>query len=169
VVVFDKVRENTTDITRQDVTYSQSADLAVNQVFVRSINTTIIAVLPVAAILFAGVVWLGGQGPLPDLGLAMLVGIITGAWSSIFIATPILCMLKETEPAMKAHRAALSKRVARSQARIQASVVEAAAPVTLAGTADLVVTAAPVIVRATDAQAAGRPQPVRASRSQRKK
>ena len=169
VVVFDKVRENSMDITRQDVTYSQAADLAVNQVFVRSINTTIIAVLPVAAILFAGVVWLGGQGPLPDLGLAMLVGIITGAWSSIFIATPLLCQFKEREPAMRAHRAALAKHAARAQARIEATVVEATAPVTLAGPANLVVTAAPVIARPSDAQAAGRPQPVRASRSQRKK
>ena len=169
VVVFDKVRENSVDITRQDVTYSQAADLAVNQVFVRSINTTVIAVLPVAAILFAGIVWLGGQGPLPDLGLAMLVGIITGAWSSVFIATPLLAQFKEAEPAMKAHRAALAKRAARVQARIEATVVPAEAPVTLAGTASLVVTAVPVSTRPKDAQAAGRPQPVRASRSQRKK
>jgi len=125
----------------------------------------------VAAILFAGVVWLGGQGPLPDLGLAMMVGIITGAWSSIFIATPLLCMLKEAEPGMKAHRAALAKRSARAQTRVQATVVTAPEPVTLASPvpAGVLVTAVPVPGRVTDAQAAGRPQPVRAPRSQRKK
>ncbi|MCL2316083.1 MAG: protein translocase subunit SecF [Actinomycetia bacterium] len=168
VVVFDKVRENTTDLTRSDQTYTQAADKAVNQVFVRSINTTIIAVLPVAAILFAGVTYLGGQGPLPDLGLAMLVGIITGAWSSIFIATPILAILKEAEPGMRAHREALAKRAARSAARISATVVPAEAPVTLASPV-IPVTSAPVPVRTTDEVAAGRPQPVRQSRSQRKK
>jgi len=169
VVVFDKVRENTADIERTDQTYSQAADKAINQVFVRSINTTIIAVLPVAAILFAGVTYLGGQGPLPDLGLAMLVGIITGAWSSIFIATPLLCIMKEAEPGMKAHREALAKRAARSQARIQTTVVAAEAPVSLASPAvpsSLLITAAPVPTRSTDA---GRPQPVRSSRGQRKK
>ena len=102
VVVFDKVRENVRDITSSSTTktYSEAANLAVNQVLVRSINTTIIGVLPVAALLFAGAFILG-EGPLKDLALALFVGMVSGAYSSIFIATPLLAQLKEREPEMK--------------------------------------------------------------------
>ena len=101
VVVFDKVRENVRDIRSSTTrTYSEAANLAVNQVLVRSINTTIIGVLPVAALLFAGAVILG-EGPLKDLALALFVGMVSGAYSSIFIATPLLAQLKEREPDMK--------------------------------------------------------------------
>ena len=163
VVVFDKVRENTVNLERKDFTYSQAADLAVNQVFVRSINTTIIGVLPILSLLVAGIVWLGGQGPLPDLGLAMFVGMIAGAWSSIFIATPILAQLKETEPAMKAHRESLERRLGRAQTNILITSTVADLEPVLAGST---ITAAPVPVR--HAAAAGRPQPERRPRSQRK-
>ena len=67
---------------------------------VRSINTTVIGVLPVAALLFAGAVILG-EGPLKDLALALFVGMVSGAYSSIFIATPLLAQMKEREPDMK--------------------------------------------------------------------
>jgi preprotein translocase subunit SecF len=108
VVVFDKVRENTHGLQGGSrMTYSQAANLAVNQTLVRSINTSVIALLPIAAILFAGTVLLGA-GPLKDLALALFVGVAIGAYSSIFIATPILAQLKEREPAMKA----LARRVA---------------------------------------------------------
>ncbi len=108
VVVFDKVRENTSGLAGGSrMTYSQAANLAVNQTLVRSINTSIIALLPIAAILFAGVVLLGA-GPLKDLALALFVGVAVGAYSSIFIATPLLAGFKEREPAMQA----LAKRVA---------------------------------------------------------
>ena len=101
VVVFDKVRENVRDIRSSTTkTYSEAANQAVNQVLVRSINTTIIGVLPVAALLFAGAVILG-EGPLKDLALALFVGMIAGAYSSIFIATPLLAQLKERDPDMK--------------------------------------------------------------------
>jgi preprotein translocase subunit SecF len=101
VVVFDKVRENVRDIRASTTrTYSEAANLAVNQVLVRSINTTIIGVLPVVALLFAGAVILG-EGPLKDLALALFVGMVSGAYSSIFIATPILAQMKEREPDMK--------------------------------------------------------------------
>jgi preprotein translocase subunit SecF len=101
VVVFDKVRENVRDIKASTTrTYSEAANLAVNQVLVRSINTTIIGVLPVAALLFTGTVILG-EGPLKDLALALFVGMVSGAYSSIFIATPLLAQLKEREPDMK--------------------------------------------------------------------
>ena len=108
VVVFDKVRENTQGITGGSrMTYSGAANLAVNQTIVRSINTSVVALLPIGAILFAGVVLLGA-GPLKDLSLALFVGVAAGTYSSIFIATPLLASLKEREPAMQA----LARRVA---------------------------------------------------------
>ena len=108
VVVFDKVRENTRSITSTGkITYSAAANLAVNQTLVRSFNTSLIALLPVASILFVGAGLLGA-GTLKDLSLALFVGLATGTYSSIFIATPILAQLREREPAMRA----LTKRVA---------------------------------------------------------
>jgi len=108
VVVFDKVRENTKSITSTGkVTYSAAANLAVNQTLVRSFNTSLIALLPVASILFVGAGLLGA-GTLKDLSLALFVGLATGTYSSIFIATPMLAQLREREPAMRA----LAKRVA---------------------------------------------------------
>ena len=102
VVVFDKVRENTRAITSTGrFTYSQATNLAVNQTIVRSLNTSLIALLPVAAILFVGAGLLGA-GTLKDLSLALFVGLITGTYSSIFIAAPILAQLREREPAIKA-------------------------------------------------------------------
>ena len=102
VVVFDKVRENTRNITASTRrTYAESANLALNQTLVRSINTSIAALLPVGAILYVGVFQLG-SGPLKDLALALFVGKAAGAYSSIFIATPLLAQLKMREPAMQA-------------------------------------------------------------------
>lgn len=110
VVVFDKVRENTRDIKASTTrTYSEAANLAVNQVLVRSINTTVIGVLPVAALLFAGAVILG-EGPLKDLALALFVGMVSGAYSSVFIATPLLAQLKERTPDMTKLRARVLSR-----------------------------------------------------------
>ena len=107
VVVFDKVRENTRSVTATSkMTYSQAANLAVNQTVVRSINTTIVALLPVGSILFVGAGLLGA-GTLKDLSLALFIGLATGAYSSIFIATPLLAAMREREPAMQA----LAKRV----------------------------------------------------------
>jgi len=109
VVVFDKIRENVAAMEIDKRTYSEAANHAVNQVLVRSLNTTIIGVLPVAALLFAGVFVLG-SGPLEDLGLALFVGMIAGAYSSIFIASPLLTQLRESEPEMKAHRERVERR-----------------------------------------------------------
>jgi preprotein translocase subunit SecF len=107
VVVFDKVHENTKSIVASGrSTYSQAANLAVNQTLVRSFNTSLIALLPVGSILFVGAGLLGA-GTLKDLSLALFIGLATGTYSSIFIATPILAVLREREPAMKA----LAKRV----------------------------------------------------------
>ncbi len=116
VVVFDKVRENTAGIAvTARKTYTQAANDAVNQTLMRSINTSVIALLPVASLLFIGAGLLGA-GTLKDLALAQLVGLASGAYSSIFIATPLLVDFKEREPGMKA----LSAKVARSQAAISA-------------------------------------------------
>jgi preprotein translocase subunit SecF len=107
VVVFDKVRENTKVVTSVGkMTYSQAANLAVNQTLVRSFNTSLIALLPVGSILFVGAGLLGA-GTLKDLSLALFIGLAVGTYSSIFIATPILAVLREREPAMRA----LAKRV----------------------------------------------------------
>jgi preprotein translocase subunit SecF len=108
VVVFDKVRENTAGLLGTGrMTYSQAANLALNQTLVRSINTSLIALLPVAAILVVGVALLGA-GELKDLALVLFVGMLSGTYSSIFIATPVLADMKEREPQYKA----LAKRVA---------------------------------------------------------
>ncbi|HEX6888943.1 MAG TPA: protein translocase subunit SecF [Candidatus Nanopelagicales bacterium] len=102
VVVFDKVKENTRGILGQSrQTYSQAANLAVNQTLVRSVNTSIVALLPVASILLVGAGLLGA-GTLKDLSLALFVGMAAGTYSSIFIATPFLCQLMERQPQMQA-------------------------------------------------------------------
>jgi preprotein translocase subunit SecF len=108
VVVFDTVRENTAKLgPRSTETYSAAANRAVNQTLMRSINTSIIALLPVAALLFVGAGLLGA-GTLKELALAQLVGLAAGTYSSIFIATPLLAQLRERDPEM----AELRKRVA---------------------------------------------------------
>jgi len=101
VVVFDKVRENTKNLSRTHQTYSEAANLAINQSLVRSINTSIVALLPVGALLYVGVVSLG-SGALKDLALALFVGMAAGTYSSIFIATPLVVQLKEMEPGVRA-------------------------------------------------------------------
>ena len=107
VVVFDKVRENTAGLlTSHRSTYSQAANLALNQTLVRSINTSVTALLPVASILFVGAGLLGA-GTLKDLSLVLFVGMLSGTYSSICIATPVLADLKEREPQYKE----LAKRV----------------------------------------------------------
>jgi preprotein translocase subunit SecF len=112
VVVFDKVRENTAGLTTsQRSTYSDAANLALNQTLVRSINTSLTALIPVASILFIGGALLGA-GTLNDLSLVLFVGMLSGTYSSICIATPVLADLKEREPQYKD----LRKRIAQRQA-----------------------------------------------------
>ncbi|MFX4273154.1 protein translocase subunit SecF [Propionibacteriaceae bacterium Y1685] len=110
VVVFDKVRENTRNLSGQTTrTYGEAANTAVNQVLIRSVNTTIVGVLPVAALLITGTFVLG-EGPLKDLALALFVGMIAGAYSSIFIATPLLVQMKNRETDIRRHTARVMKR-----------------------------------------------------------
>lgn len=102
VVVFDKVRENTQDIELSETrTFGEAVNLAVNQTLVRSINTSVVSVLPVAAILFIGSLLLGA-GTLRDISLALFVGTIVGTYSSIFLAAPVYVHLRERESALKA-------------------------------------------------------------------
>src|ERR1700736_3724481 len=109
VVVFDKVRENTAGLLGgARTTYSQAANLALNQTLVRSINTSLIALLPVTAILVVSTALLGANNELEELALVLFIGMLSGTYSSIFIATPVLADLKEREPQYKA----LAKRVA---------------------------------------------------------
>jgi len=98
VVVFDKVRENTKNLRAARMTYPEAANLAVNQTLVRSINTSIVALIPVGAILYVGAVQLG-SGSLKDLALALFVGMAAGTYSSVFIATPLLAHMKQGETA----------------------------------------------------------------------
>lgn len=111
VVVFDKVEENTRGILHlHRRTYAEQANLAVNQTLMRSINTTIISVLPVLALMVIAV-WLLGVGTLKDLALVQLVGIVVGTFSSIFFATPLLVTLEEWRgPVAKHTRKVLAKR-----------------------------------------------------------
>ena len=105
VVVFDKVRENTENLFEQyDYTYEERANLAVNQTLVRSINTSIVGILPVASILFVGA-FLLGAGTLRDIALALFIGMIISTASSIFIATPLEVALRNREPKIREHTA----------------------------------------------------------------
>jgi preprotein translocase subunit SecF len=109
VVVFDKVRENTAGLLGgARTTYSQAANLALNQTLIRSINTSIIALLPVIGILVVSTSLLGANNELEELALVLFVGMLSGTYSSIFIATPVLAELKERQPQYQA----LAKRVA---------------------------------------------------------
>ncbi|MCQ9177800.1 protein translocase subunit SecF [Streptomyces sp. IBSBF 2953] len=104
VVVFDSLKEQTKDLTKQTrFTYSEIANRSINGTLVRSINTTVVALLPVAGLLFIGGGFLGA-GTLNDISLSLFVGLAAGAYSSIFIATPLVADLKEREPQIKALR-----------------------------------------------------------------
>jgi preprotein translocase subunit SecF len=97
VVVFDKIRENTFEVEfSESTTFKQQVNLAINQTLVRSINTSIVAVLPVASILFIGATLLGA-GTLRDIALALFIGIIVGTYSTLFIAAPVYSQFREGE------------------------------------------------------------------------
>jgi preprotein translocase subunit SecF len=101
VVVFDKVRENTSRLTPESTrTFGETVNLAVNQTLVRSINTSIVALLPIASILFVGALLLGA-GTLRDISLALFIGIIAGTYSTIFLAAPLYTDLLATEPGIR--------------------------------------------------------------------
>jgi preprotein translocase subunit SecF len=158
VVVYDKVRENTRGVlasTRR--TYAEQANLAVNQTLVRSINTSITALLPVLALLVVGAFVLG-QGPLKDLALALFIGMAAGTYSSICIATPLAVQLRERDPAVAAH----TKRVLARRAKDAASSQQDETATTSASDDAVAADAVP------SGGARGRVQPSRPTRSTRK-
>jgi preprotein translocase subunit SecF len=122
VVVFDKVRENTAGLlaTRR-TTYSDAANLALNQTLVRSINTSLIALLPVSAILAVSI-FLLGNGELKDLSLVLFVGMLSGTYSSICIATPVLADLKEREPEFRQLRKQIAQRASSTKRQAKVAV-----------------------------------------------
>ena len=98
VVVFDRVRDNTGGVLKSgDITYGEMVNLSMNQTLARSINTSLVAILPVLSVLVVGAYILGAT-TLQNYGLALFVGLMSGAYSSIFIASPLLAMMKEREP-----------------------------------------------------------------------
>ncbi|MEP6851393.1 MAG: protein translocase subunit SecF [bacterium] len=135
VVIFDKVAENTKDLTAGSrMTYTEAANLAVNQTLMRSINTSLISLLPVAGLLFIGAGVLG-VGTIKDLALVMFVGIATGAYSSLFLAAPIVVDLTERLPAFKAltSRVAAKRSSVGARERVGASALAGSPPVRRAG------------------------------------
>ncbi|GGT19473.1 protein translocase subunit SecF [Streptomyces chromofuscus] len=129
VVVFDSLKEQTRDITKQTRwTYSDIANRSINSTLVRSINTTVVALLPVGGLLFIGGGVLGA-GVLNDISLSLFVGLAAGAYSSIFIATPLVADLKEREPQLKALRKrVLAKRAQGADRGETVAVDDAGAP-----------------------------------------
>ncbi|HVU92688.1 MAG TPA: protein translocase subunit SecF, partial [Jatrophihabitans sp.] len=129
VVVYDKVGENAKDILAGSrTTFSEAANLAVNQTLMRSINTSLIALLPVAGLLFVGAGILG-VGTIEDLALILFVGIASGAYSSLFLATPIVVDLTERDPAYKAlTRRVVAKRSSEARKPSDGELAPAGAP-----------------------------------------
>jgi preprotein translocase subunit SecF len=135
VVVFDKVKENQTRLgTERGDTYSAMVNRSLNQVLMRSLNTSLVAVLPVASLLVVGTYVFGGL-VLRDFALALFVGLTVGAYSSIFVATPFLAWLKEKEPRYRALRARAEADLAR---RTVAPAPDTVAAPTMADHADQV-------------------------------
>lgn len=141
VVVFDKVEEDTTALaTTGRMTYQGAANLALNQVFMRSLNTSLSTLLPVAALLFVGAGLLGAE-TLKDLSLALFVGLVTGAYSSVFLATPVLSLWKEREPKYRNVRAKVLREAQR--ARLAPAGAEPGAVAARAGPAPGLAAASP--------------------------
>jgi preprotein translocase subunit SecF len=114
VVVFDRVRDNTGGVLKAgDMTYSDMVNLSMNQTLARSINTSLVAILPVLSVLIVGAYILGAT-TLQNYGLALCVGLFSGAYSSIFIASPLLAIMKEREPRFRDLAARVGQRADRA-------------------------------------------------------
>jgi preprotein translocase subunit SecF len=126
VVVFDMIKEVTKPLgPTSKITYSQAANQALSSTLVRSLNTSLVAILPVAAILFIGTT-LFGAGTLKDLSLALFVGMIVGTYSSICVATPLLVQLKEREPKYRELRANIARRESSAKRKARTAKTDAA-------------------------------------------
>jgi len=162
VVVFDRVQENAKGVGATGrMTYSEMINLSMNQTLARSINTSLVALLPVLAVLVVGAQILGAT-TLQDYGLALFIGLLSGAYSSIFIAAPVLAMLKEREPRYIAVRQRLESRGERT------GVLTPASAALVAAGAGAVAGARPARASAAASRpGALRPGAARASRSAR--
>ena len=117
-VVFDKIRENTSEDGEKSARlFGESVNLAVNQTLIRSINTSVVAALPVGAVLFIGAFWLGAES-LTDISLSIFVGILVATYSTLFVAAPLYSLFRENEPQLKERDARI--REARNKATIEA-------------------------------------------------
>lgn len=131
IVIFDKVEENTRGLASSGrMTYSEMANLSLNQALMRSLNTSITALLPIGSLLVVGS-WILGAGTLEEFALALLVGLASGAYSSIFIATPLLAILKERETRFASIRQRLASRGAPSGPVLTPSAAAASGVLTL--------------------------------------
>ena len=114
MIVFDNVEENTKGFehtTRR--TFAEQANLAINQTFMRSINTSLISIMPILALMVVAV-WILGVGTLKDLALVQMVGVIVGTYSSIFLATPLLVTLRERTDLVRNHTRRVANRRGKS-------------------------------------------------------
>ena len=168
VVVFDMIKEETKELGKTKMmTYGEAANSALNHTLVRSLNTSLVALMPVASILFIGTT-LFGAGTLKDLSLALFVGILVGTYSSICVATPLLVQLKEREPKYRQLRQRLAKRETSAKRKARTGKAQAAAePVeddvpALEGDGSPVTTVRKVVV-----QQGPRQQPKRGTRRER--
>src|ERR1019366_8822443 len=114
VVVFDRIRENAKGLGASGrITYSDMVNLSMNQTLARSINTSLVAIMPVLSVLVVGAFLLGASS-LQDFGLALVIGLTSGAYSSIFIASPLLAFMKEREPRYRTIQQRLAARGGRA-------------------------------------------------------
>jgi preprotein translocase subunit SecF len=165
VVVFDKIKENTPQLTTvKGLTYTAMANRSLNEVLMRSLNTSFVALLPVASLLVVGV-WLEGAPALREFGLALFIGLLVGAYSSIFVATPILAWWKEREPRYRA----LAERSTSRSMREMATVGAPASPAEAADAQDLDRDSAVDPPRGAPAPAAAKDAPVIAPRPRQQK
>ena len=124
VIVFDKVRENTSGVLdSRRSTYAEEANLAVNQTVMRSISTSVISALPIVALMVVAV-WMLGVGTLKDLALIQLIGVIEGIFSSLFLATPLLVSLVNRKKKYKEHNAAVERYRARGTSELEEETTE---------------------------------------------
>ncbi|RIR90696.1 protein translocase subunit SecF, partial [Mycobacteroides abscessus] len=161
VIVFDKVEENTHGFQHTSRrTYAEHANLAVNQTFMRSINTSLISAIPVLSLIVVAI-WLLGVGTLKDLALVQLVGILVGTYSSIFFATPLLVALRERTDLVASHtKKVLSRRKPDAAPLADAGVGSKTAKVATSGTSDAAATG----VRPAKPKPGARPQGKRNTR-----
>jgi preprotein translocase subunit SecF len=170
IVVFDKVEENTRGLAASGrMTYGDVVNLSMNQVLMRSLNTSLVAIMPIFSILFVGAYLLGAT-TLEDFGLALMIGLLTGAYSSIFIASPLLAVLKEREPRYAAIRQRLESRPGSAVGPLTPAAAAAAAGGVTPGAVAVDGDAEPARPAKSNAarNTAGRPRPGVAPRPRKK-